>query len=58
MMSMITINLRQMNDKVKEDEMIKACSAHGREEDCIDGCFDWKTRGKETTRKTQTWAEG
>jgi hypothetical protein len=56
MLNIITITLRQMNDKVKEDTMIKACSAHGREEECI-RVFDGKTRGKETIRKTQTWAE-
>jgi hypothetical protein len=44
-----------MNDEVKEDEMIKACSTHGREEECVQG-FDEKTRGKEATRKAETLA--
>jgi hypothetical protein len=36
-------------DCFKEDEMGRACSTHGSEEDCIQG---WKARRKETTRKT------
>jgi hypothetical protein len=37
--------------KVKEDEIGRACSMHGREEECIQGCVG-KARRKETTRKT------
>jgi hypothetical protein len=34
--------------KVK-DEMGRACSTHGREEECVK-CFGWKTRRKKTAR--------
>jgi hypothetical protein len=35
-----------------EDERGRACSTHGREEECND--FGGKARRKETTRKTMT----
>jgi hypothetical protein len=38
------------NDQVKEDEMGRACSANGEEEECIED-FGGKARRKETTRK-------
>jgi hypothetical protein len=34
-----------LNEQVKEHEMGKACSTHGREEECIDG-FGGKIRRK------------
>jgi hypothetical protein len=37
--------------QVKEDEMGRACSTHGAEEECVED-FGWKSRRKETTRKT------
>jgi hypothetical protein len=44
--SRTTINVY---DYFKEDEMGRTCSAHGSEDDYIQG---WKARRKETTRKT------
>jgi hypothetical protein len=38
------------NDKVKEDEMKRACSTHEEAEECIQG-LGGKDRRKETTRK-------
>jgi hypothetical protein len=39
------------NDKVEEDEMSRACSTHGIEEECVQD-FGGKSRRKETTGKT------
>jgi hypothetical protein len=36
---------------LKEDEIGRVCSMHGREDECIQG-FGRKNRRKETTRKT------
>jgi hypothetical protein len=41
------------NDEIREDEMGRACSMHGREEECIKS-FGGKSKRKETTRKTYT----
>jgi hypothetical protein len=38
---------------VKEDEMGRECSTHGREEECIKD-IDGKAKRKEITRKTKT----
>jgi hypothetical protein len=40
-----------LNDQLKEDEMGRACSTHGGEEECIQDSSG-KARKKETTRKT------
>jgi hypothetical protein len=37
--------------KIKEDEMDKACSTHGREEECVKD-FSGKTRRKKSTGNT------
>jgi hypothetical protein len=39
------------NDQVKEDEISRACSMYGGEEECIQG-FGRKVRRKETIMKT------
>jgi hypothetical protein len=39
---------------VKEDEMGRACSTHGRKEKCIYDIIGGEARRKETTRKTKT----
>jgi hypothetical protein len=39
-----------LNDEVKEDEMGRACSIYGRDEECIQG-FGGKASRKETARK-------
>jgi hypothetical protein len=41
------------NDRVKYDEMGRACSTNGGEEECI-WDIGGNTRRKETTRKTKT----
>jgi hypothetical protein len=45
---LITYN---QSDQVKEDEISKACSTHGGEEECVQG-FGGKIRRKETSMKT------
>jgi hypothetical protein len=42
-----------MSDQVKEDEMGKACSTNGGDEECIQD-VGGKARRKETTGKTKT----
>jgi hypothetical protein len=37
------------NNDVKEDEMNRACSTHGREEECT------QVSGEKSKRMTQTW---
>jgi hypothetical protein len=52
MRSFMTCILRKYNynDQIKEDEMGRACTTHGGEQECIQG-FGEKARRKETTRK-------
>jgi hypothetical protein len=54
-MSFTTFTAHQMydnlNDQVKEDELGRACTMHGREDECLQG-FGCKTRMEETTSKT------
>jgi hypothetical protein len=42
-----------VNDQIEEDEMARACTTYGGEEECMYG-FGGKAKRKETTRKTQT----
>jgi hypothetical protein len=49
----VLINNYNYNEEVKEEEMGKEISTHGREEEYIQG-FGGKARRKENTRKTQT----
>jgi hypothetical protein len=43
-----------LNDKIKANEMGKACSTSGGEEECIED-IGGKARRKETTGKTKTY---
>jgi hypothetical protein len=44
MMSLVTFTLGQMNDEVKEDEMIKACSKYTRERRRMRTRFRWENQ--------------
>jgi hypothetical protein len=51
-MYMLESIIKTGHDQIKEDEMGRACSTNGRDEECIQD-IGGNARRKETTRKTK-----